>query len=97
MSGRIVSDIIEFKDALDSFLDENEMHLLILRGEERFILALVEKDVKLVLVQSAKIMLDSPVKIDLGFLMNLSPLFLFFMQNFFDQYLMEEQHVTLRR
>ena len=97
MSGRIVSDIIEFKDALDSFLDENEMHLLILRGEERFILALVEKDVKLVLVQSAKIMLDSPVKIDLGFLMNLSPLLLFFIQNFFDQYLMEEQHVTLRR
>jgi hypothetical protein len=97
MSGRIVSDIIEFKDALDSFLDENEMHLLILRGEERFILALVEKDVKLVLVQSAKIMLDSPVKIDLGFLMNLSPLLLLFIQNFFDQYLMEEQHVTLRR
>ena len=97
MSGRIVSDIIEFKDALDSFLDENEMHLLILRGEERFILTLVKKDVKLVLVQSAKIMLDSPVKIDLGFLMNLSPLFLFFIQNFFDQYLMEEQHVTLRR
>jgi len=97
MSGRIVSDIIEFKDALDSFLDENEMHLLILRGEERFILILVKKDVKLVLVQSAKIMLDSPVKIDLGFLMNLSPLFLFFIQNFFDQYLMEEQHVTLRR
>jgi len=97
MSGRIVSDSIEFKDALDSFLDENEMHLLILRGEERFILTLVKKDVKLVLVQSAKIMLDSPVKIDLGFLMNLSPLFLFFIQNFFDQYLMEEQHVTLRR
>ena len=97
MSGRIVSDIIEFKDALDSFLDENEMHLLILRGEERFILILVKKDVKLVLVQSAKIMLDSPVKIDLGFLVSLSPLFLFFIQNFFDQYLMEEQHVTLRR
>ena len=97
MSGRIVSDIIEFKDALDSFLDENEMHLLILRGEERFILTLVKKDVKLVLVQSAKIMLDSPVKIDLGFLMNLSPSLLFFTQNFFDQYLMEEQHVTLRR
>ena len=77
MSGRIVSDIIEFKDALDSFLDENEMHLLILRGEERFILALVEKDVKLVLVQSAKIMLDLPVKIELGFLVGLSPLFLF--------------------
>ena len=97
MSGRIVSDSIEFKDALDSFLDENEMHLLILRGEERFILTLVKKDVKLVLVQSAKIMLDSPVKIDLGFLMNLSQLLLFFIQNFFDQYLMEEQHVTLRR
>jgi hypothetical protein len=51
----------------------------------------------LVLVQAAKIMLDSPVKIDLGVLIDLSPLFLFFIQNFFDQYLMEEQHVTLRR
>ena len=83
MSGRIVSDSIEFKDALDSFLDENEMHLLILRGEERFILALVKKDVKLVLVQSAKIMLDSPVKIDLGFLISLSPLLLSLYTEFF--------------
>ena len=97
MSGRIVSYAIEFKHTLDYFSNENEMHFLILRGEEKFILSFVKKDVKLVLVQSAKIMLDSPVKIGLGFLMNLSPLLLFFIQNFFDQYLMEEQHVTLRR
>jgi len=43
MSGRIVSDIIEFKDALDSFSGGNEIHLLILRDEEKLHIKLVKK------------------------------------------------------
>jgi hypothetical protein len=54
MSGRIVSDIIEFKDALDSFLDENEMHLLILRGEKKNHIALVKKHVSWYLCRQLK-------------------------------------------
>ena len=36
MNGRLVSGIIEFKGVLDFFLGESEMHLLILRSEEKF-------------------------------------------------------------
>jgi len=43
MNGRLVSDIIEFKGVLDFFLGESEIHLLILRGEEKFHIALVKK------------------------------------------------------
>ena len=43
MSGRIVSDIIEFKDALDSFSGGSEIFLLILRGEEKLHIGLVKK------------------------------------------------------
>ena len=43
MNGRLVSGIIEFKGVLDFFLGESEIHLLILRGEEKFHIALVKK------------------------------------------------------
>ncbi len=43
MNGRIISNTIEFKDTLDSFSGENEIYLLILRGEEKFHIGLVKK------------------------------------------------------
>ena len=43
MNGRIISNTIEFKDTLDSFSGENEIYLLILRGEEKLHIGLVKK------------------------------------------------------
>ena len=43
MNGRTISNTIEFKDVLDSFSGESEIHLLVLRGEENFHVALVKK------------------------------------------------------
>ena len=43
MNGRTISNTIEFKDVFDSFSGESEIHLLVLRDEERFHITLVKK------------------------------------------------------
>ena len=43
INGQTISNAIEFKEAMDSFSDESEIFLLILRGEEKIHIGLVKK------------------------------------------------------
>ena len=43
INGRIVKEVIEFIDVLDSVSSESRIHLLVLRNGEKFHLALVQK------------------------------------------------------
>jgi len=44
INGRIISEVIEFINVLDSVSSESQVHLLVLRNREKFHLALVQKD-----------------------------------------------------
>ena len=44
INGRIIKEVIEFIDVLDSVSSESKIHLLVLRTKVKFHLALVQRD-----------------------------------------------------